>query len=103
MRVHVNTTPIDYGSERRGKFRNPVTPWPEDSQTIVYHDQYQYLVMDTVVENRTVGILYGTSYKYRPLESSYGIFTVFSGIPENRIPVFCFGISWYSTTSNNGI
>ena len=39
---------------------------------------------------------------YRPLESSCGIFTVYSGIPENRIPVFCFGVSRYSTTSNNG-
>ena len=41
--------------------------------------------------------------KYRPLESSYGIFTVFPGIAENRIPIFCFGISLYSTTSNNCI
>ena len=30
-------------------------------------------------------------------------FTLFYGIPENQIPIVCFGISRYPTTSNNGI
>ena len=65
---------------------------PPRTRTVVPSDEYRRRKQD------------GRCFvKFRPLESSYGIFTVFYGIPENRIPVFCFGISRYSTTSNNGI